>query len=187
MRKNNLNSVLFRRFSVKNQLSHVKCPSRGFSLVEMIIYVGLLALILVSLVNMLLGMSRAYGYLKFSQHIQTSAVIALDRMVRDIRNAESVSVPESVLDTSPGILTLNTTTATSSLQTLQFFVSNGALRVKQDGGDLGPLTLPDVTVDNLVFRQMNTGISEAVKIDLTLSSGTHTANFYATALLRDSY
>ncbi len=159
----------------------------GFSLVEMIIYVGLLALVLVSLVNMLLGMARAYSYLKLSRHIQSSAVVALDRVIRDIRNAQSVNMPQSVLGASPGVLTLNTTTATSSSQTLQFYVSSGALRVKQDGGDLGPLTLSDVTVSNLIFRQMNTGISQAVKIELTLTAGTHTANFYATAVLRDSY
>lgn len=157
----------------------------------MIIYVALLALVMVATVSMLLGMSRAYGYLKLSRHIQSSAVTALDRVVRDIRNARSVNGPQSVLDASPGALTLNTTTATGSPQTFQFYVSGGALRVKQDGGDLGPLTLPDVTVGNLIFRQMNTGISQAVKIELTLSAGagstTHSANFYATALLRDSY
>lgn len=165
---------------------------QGFSIVEMIIYVGLLAIILVATVNMLLVMTKAYGYLKFSRHIQSSAITALDRMVRDIRNAESVNVSQSTLGTSPGILTLNTTTATSSPQTIQFFVSNGALRLKQDGGDIGPLTVSDVTVQNLIFRQMNTGISEAVKIELTLTAGTgrptaRSANFYATALLRDSY
>lgn len=165
--------------------------SSGFSLVEAIIYAGLLSLILVSTVSMLLGMSRAYLYLNFSRHIQTSAITAVDRIVRDIRNAQTVNVAQSTLGTSPGVLTLDTTTATSSPQTIQFFVSNGVLRVKQDGGDLGPLTVSDVTVQNLVFRQMNTGISEAIKIELTLTAGTgptaRSVNFYATAILRDSY
>ena len=160
---------------------------RGFSLVEMIIYVGLLALILVSTVSMLLGMSKAYRYVKFSRQIQSSALSALDRMVRDIRNSESVNTGESVLGANPGVLTLNTTTATSSPEILQFFVSNGTLRVKRDGGDLGSLTLSDVTVSNLVFQQMNTGVSQSVKMEMTLTSGTYTANFYATAVLRDSY
>ncbi|KKU25887.1 MAG: hypothetical protein UX39_C0016G0008 [Candidatus Magasanikbacteria bacterium GW2011_GWA2_46_17] len=163
----------------------------GFSLVEMIIYVGLLAIILVAMMNMLFGMSRAYGYLKFSRHIQSSAVTALDRMVRDIRNAQSVNTAESTLGTSPGVLTINTTTATSSSQKLQFYILNGTLRVKRDGGDLGPLTLSDVSVSNLVFRQINTGISQAVKIEMTLSAGTgptaRSVNFYNTAVLRDSY
>ncbi|GEM_PF-216145 len=179
--------------------SHCRRPLRararyscaGFSLVEAIIYIGLLILILVAVVNMILLMGRSYTYLKLSRHIQTSAVTALDRMVRDIRNAQSVDVGQSTLGTSPGILTLNTTTSTGTPQTLQFYVSGGTLRLKQNGGDVGPLTLPDVTVGGLIFRRITTGISQAVKIDLTLQTGVgssvHSANFYGTAILRDSY
>ncbi|MEK7574891.1 MAG: hypothetical protein AAB511_01540 [Patescibacteria group bacterium] len=153
----------------------------------MIIYLGLLALILVALVNMLLGMSKAYSYLKLSRHLQTSAITVLDRMVRDIRNAESVNVAQSTLGTNPGVLTLNTTTLAGGSQIFQFHVSGGVLRVKQDNVDLGPLTLSDITVSNLVFRLMDSGISESVKIEMTLTTANRTANFYATALLRDSY
>ncbi|KKU67935.1 MAG: hypothetical protein UX89_C0010G0014 [Parcubacteria group bacterium GW2011_GWA2_47_16] len=166
-------------------------PRRGFSLVETIIYTGLLVLILVAVINMMLLMSHSYNYLKLSRHIQVSAVTALDRMVRDIRNAQSVDVGQSTLGTSPGILTLNTSTVSGTPQTVQFYVSGGGIRVKQDGVDIGPVTLPDVTLTNLVFRQITTGISQAVKIELTLSTGVgpaaRSANFYGTAILRDSY
>lgn len=164
-----------------------KSSRKGFSLIEMLVYLALLALILVALVNMILSMNKAYGYLKYSRHLQTSGVDALDRMVRDIRNAQSVNTGESTLDASPGVLTLNTTTSTSSAQTLKFYISGGALHINQDGGDLGLLTLPDTTVTNLIFRKMSTGISEAVKIEMTITAGTHTGNFYSTAILRDSY
>lgn len=160
---------------------------RGFSFIELVVYLGLLLLVMVSVFNMLSGMNRAYRYLKSSRQMQTSAVEGLDRMVREIRNAISVDVAQSTLDSSPGVLTLNTTTATSSAQVIKFFLTNGVLHVSQDSGDLGPLTLSDVTVSNLVFRHMNTGISEAVTIEMTLLSGGKSANFYATAVLRDSY
>ena len=164
---------------------------RGFSLVEVLLYAGLFSLLLVSMVGMIIGMSRAYSYLSFSKRIQTSAITAVDRMVRDIRSAESVNQSQSAFGVSPGVLTINTTAMASSSQTIQFFVSSGVLRVKSGGVDVGPLTLPGVTVSNLIFRHMNSGISEAVKIELTLTVGTgptmRTANFYATALLRDSY
>lgn len=165
--------------------------SVGFSLIEMIVYISLLTVIMVSVVNMLLVMSRANSFYKVSRHIQSSAVFALDRIVRDIRNAQSVDLIGSTLGASPGVLILNTTQATGTPEIIQFYVSAGALRVKQDGGDIGPLTLSDVSVQNLVFRHINTGISQAVKVELTLSSGAgsfaRSANFYATAVLRDSY
>ena len=163
----------------------------GFSLVEMMVYVALLTVILVAVVNMLLVMSRAYSFYKVSRRLQSSAVFALDRMVRDIRNSRNVDLSASALGVSPGVLTLNTTQATGTPETLQFYVSNDVLRLKQDSGDIGPLTIDGVTVRSLVFRHMNTGISQAVKIELTLGSGAgsfaRSANFYATALLRDSY
>lgn len=160
---------------------------KGFSLIETVIYVSLLAIILVVLINTIFTMNRLYRYLNLSRHIQTSAITALDRMVRDIRDAESVNVGASTLGTSPGVLTLNTTTSSNNPQTFQFFVSNGVLIVKQDEVDIGPLTLSDVVVDNLIFRHIVTGVSKAVKIEMTLKAGTSTANFYATAVLRDSY
>ncbi|MDO8482863.1 MAG: hypothetical protein Q7S86_03535 [bacterium] len=166
-------------------------PRQGFSLVETIIYTGLLALILFAVTNMMLLMSHSYNYLKLSRHIHVSAVTALDRMVRDIRNAQSVDTGQSTLGTSPGVLTLNTSTVSGTPQTVQFYVSGGGIRVKQDGVDVGPVTLPDVALTNLVFRQISTGISSAVKIELTLQAGVgpsaRSANFYATAILRDSY
>lgn len=165
--------------------------TRAFSLVEAAVYVGLLALVLVTVANTTLLMSRAYRELRASRHIQSSAVTALDRMVRDIRNARSVTVGASTLGVTPGVLTLETTTATGSPQTFQFYISNGALRMKQDGGDIGPLTLPGVSVSSLIFRHFVTAVSQAVKIELTLSSGTGSstriANFYSTARLRGSY
>lgn len=160
---------------------------KGFTLVEMLVYVGLMVVVLVALVNMLLSMSKAYGYLKYSKHLQTSAVTSLDRMVRDIRNAVSVNVAQSTLDSSPGVLTINTTTVSGTAQTFKYYISGGAVKVVQDGADLGPLTLPDVTVNSLIFRKIETGISQAIKIELTLTAGTRTANFYDTAILRGSY
>lgn len=171
-------------------MPHVPCR-RGFSLVEAVIYTGLTILVLVAVVNMLLLLSRAYGQLKSSRHMQTSAVSALDRVVRDIRNSQSVDMGQSTLGVSPGVLTLNSTDTAGTAQTFQFYVLNGVLRVKKDSVDLGPLTLPDVTVSNLIFRRISTGISQAVKIDMTFTTGTgqsaRSANFYGTAILRDSY
>jgi len=161
--------------------------NKGFSLVETLIYIGLLAMIIASLVGMLVNMSRAYKQIKISRQVQTSAVSALDRIVRDIRNAESVDLTQSSLNTNPGILALNTTDAGNSPQVLKFFISSGVLRMSQGGSDLGPITMSNTIVSNLVFRLMNTGISEAVKIEMTLISGGKSGNFYATATLRDSY
>ncbi|MCR4311065.1 MAG: hypothetical protein NUV54_00630 [Candidatus Taylorbacteria bacterium] len=164
---------------------------KGFSLVETVIYLGLLVLIMISIVSMIIGMSRAYSFLKQSVRIQSSAVTSLDKMIREMRNAKSVDLANSTLDTSPGVLTLNTTTDAGADQTIQFYAQNGVLRIKKDEVDQGPLSLTGVTFSSLLFRHITTGISEAVKIELVLSAGQgsseRSAPFYGTAILRDSY
>jgi|SRR3989338_516846 len=177
------------RSSALCSMLHAPCR-RGFSLVEAIIYIGLLVLILVAVINMMLLMSRSYNFLKASRHMQISAITALDRMVREIRNAQSIDIGQSAFGTDVGVLTLNTTTVAGVSQTIQFYL-DGAVRLKLDGVDIGPMTLPDVTVMGLTFRQITTGISQAVKIELSLLTGvlpsTRLSNFYGTAILRDSY
>ena len=182
---------MFRLFKARYPKPYALNSRQGFSLIEAIIYVGLAILVMVAVVNMLLLLSRAYGQLKSSRHMQTSAITALDRVIRDIRNAQSIDVGQSTLGASPGVLTLNSTNLSGTAEVFQFYILNGALRVKKDTVDLGPLTLPDVTVSNLIFRQISTGISQAVKIEITLGTGAgqsaRSANFYGTAILRDSY
>ena len=63
--------------------------------------------------------------------------------------------------------------------------------LKEDGVVVGPLSSAQTSASNLVFRRIPTGRSEGVKIELTLTSGAgsvaRSENFYATAVLRDSY
>lgn len=163
----------------------------GFSLVEMLVYIGLLVLVLVAVVNMMLALSKAYGFLKNSRDIQSSAIFSLDRIVREVRNASSIDNANSIFNANPGTLSLNTTTATGTPETIGFSVIGGRIHLKRNGLDVGPLTLAAATTTNLVFRLIATPISQAVRVDLSLQAGSaanlKSANFYVTAILRNSY
>ncbi len=164
---------------------------KGFQLVEMIIYIALLVVITMAVVNTTTLILRSYQSVTASRNIQIGGMTALDRMTREIRNATSVDSAQSTLTTSPGQLTINSTDDAGTAETLQFFVSNSLLRVKENGVDSGPLLPSSVTVTNLIFRLIDSGQSNAVKIEMTLQSGSGSAlkssNFYATVVLRGSY
>ena len=164
---------------------------RGFTLVEMVVYTAMLVVILLIIVSFIVSFGKAYNVLKSTIHINNSAIVSFERMVREIRLASNVDTAASILDTHPGRLALTTTDASGAPITLEFYINSGALMLRQEGVDVGPLTRSDVTITNLVFRSFSNGRSEAVKVEVTLESvvadTTKVKNFYGSAVLRESY
>ena len=163
---------------------------RGFTLVEVIVYTSILVVILLLIVSFIVSFGKAYNVLRTTIHINNSATISFERMIRDIRQANDVDTAASTMGTHPGKLVLKTTEAGTPV-TLEFYISGGILSVKKDGVDAGTLTRTDVTVTNLVFRNLSNGKSEAVKVEMTLQSvvadTTKVKKFYGSAVLRESY
>ncbi len=164
---------------------------RGFSLVEMVVYVGVVALLASVLVATLIPLARAYGDLAVSRDVNASAYAALDRFVREARAADAVVVGSSVLGAHPGSVTFTKTDADGVASTVQFSLVGGTLHITDGGVDLGPLTHSSVTVENLVFRYAASGSGKMASVEVTLS-GEHgravkVAPFSAGAVLRGSY
>lgn len=156
----------------------------------MLFYVALLSLALLAVIETLLIMVRSYGSLRSAQHIERDAGIVLERMLREARDAQDIDDAGSVFGSSPGELLLTTTDASGTARTVEFYVENGQVKLKEDGLLSGALTGTKTSVSALVFRKITTGRSKGVKIELHLSgSGTPSReeNFYGTAVLRDSY
>ncbi len=163
----------------------------GFSLVEMLFYVAILTFALLAMLQTLIVITRSYAVLKSVQRIEQESAFSLERLVREVRNANAVDDAGSTLGTSPGKLLLNSTDTAGTARTVEFSVANGKLSLKENGVVTGVLTSSTTAVTNLVFRKITTARSKGVKIEMTFTSGTgrtlRTENFYATAVLRDSY
>jgi type II secretory pathway pseudopilin PulG len=165
--------------------------TKGFSLPEMIIYVALLALMFLAIMNAVLGMGKGVAVLGAARMLNNSALSSMERMVREIRQASSVDQGQSTFNANPGKLVLNTTDSGGNSTTVEFSVSSTTLIVKQGGITLGPLTIGSTTVDSLIFRSIATSTSQAVRVEMTLTSQgisqSKTGTFYSTAVLRGSY
>ena len=155
------------------------------------VYTAILVILTTVLVNIFITLRRTYSALTATEGVESSAIISLERMTRDIRDATSVDTGLSTLGSSPGVLQLNTTDAGGVATTIQFFVSGQIVHVKEAGVDVGPLIASSTRVTNLVFRKITTAEAQAVKIEMTLESGTSTSyrqkKFYSTVVLRGSY
>lgn len=205
MKQLTINKIHFKEFFAKqktpvnSQMSNVKGSQKGFTLVEMIIYVAFFAVLSVLSINATILVMKSFYTLRINQSISQSATTALERMSREIRNAYDIDTLNTTPLTSPGRLTLMTKTDAGALTTAEFYVTAGnQINMKVGGVDKGSLMTKTVTATNLVFRLItttnaSTTISKAVKIEMTLrdsrdtrSGFTKTVKFYDTIVLRGS-
>lgn len=162
----------------------------GFTLIEMVVYAAVLGVLSVVAINATLTMTQAYASLRASRDLNVSATTVLERMAREIRDASAIDAT-SVLGVNPSDLVLNTKDASGAATTIEFYVQNGLINVKEGGVAQGSLMTSSTQVGNFVVRTMSGTNSKAVKIDLTMTAmrGTKskTRNFYDTVVLRGSY
>lgn len=165
--------------------------SGGYSLLEVLVYVGLISTVLLLTLATLFEMTHAYARAHSELDALSAGNEALERMVREARGAVSIDQTNSVFGTSTGVLTLNTATASGTVSTVKFYVSSGSVFVDEGGSTRGSLTKPSIYVSSLIFRRFATTTSEGVKIELSIQNTQATAqvteNFYSSAVLRGSY
>lgn len=163
----------------------------GFTLVEVVLYVGLFVLLSTMSMNALFQTVRAFNNLRISRDINDSSVTIMERITRDIKSATSVDMTNSTFNTSPGRLTLSTMSASGTAMTVEYYVASSSLRLKENGVDKGSLMSSNTRVDALEFHYITTGASAAIKTELHLYSGRGTVSdvdhFYNTSVLRGSY
>jgi len=156
---------------------------------EMLIYLSILALMLWVIGNILNSMIQTERVASSSKVVENAAIFGLERMVREIRDASNVEA-SSVLDLNPGVLVLSGTDTNGGAKTIEFFLSLGALHIKENGVDKGALTESKATVTSLVFSLLSNPNSKSVKTVMTVESGTSTTykkeTFYSTTILRGS-
>lgn len=165
-----------------------KNARRGFTLVEMLIYTAILAGISILVVQGMYVVTKSFTALRVSRDINSSGTILLERLTREIRSAYDVDTTSSTLGSSPGRLTLNTKDSSGSNTTVEFYVEDNMVKIKEGGVAQGAVTTANTEVTNFVLREIVGANSKAIKVEVTLSetrAGTTQArNFYSTVLLR---
>lgn len=163
---------------------------RGYSLIEMVIYIAILVFIMVVVINILFNIVSSQKKFKSARSVENSASYTLERINREVRDAVSIDVANSIFGTNPGSLKLTGVDANGNSRTVEFFVSSSTVHIKENGVDLGRLTQADAQVTNLVFTRITNTHSDSVRTVMTVASGTTTnyraENFYATTILRGS-
>lgn len=165
--------------------------NRGSSLVELLAYIFLLSIIVLVLTQTIVAMISSYRNIKIVRLIENSAMLSMERITREIRNAVSVDVGNSILGLSPGKLTLNSNDSAGTVKTVEFYLENLLIKVEENNVYQGPLSNQNTSVTSLIFDHMQSGESESVRVQMqiqaTSSGRVITHNFYDTVILRGSY
>lgn len=164
---------------------------KGFSLIEMVIYAGILSILTIVTINAAFSTIRSFAEFRISRDLNSSAASLLERLTREIRLARAIDVAQSSLNVNPGRLTLLTKDALGMDTTVEFYVENNALKIKEGGVAMGSLISSRAAITNFTARSLSNPNSSAVKAELGLTATrgeiSKSGNFYTTVLLRGSY
>lgn len=176
--------------------SSMSKSTTGFTLVEMIIYIAIMTIITTALMRSLVVVFNSNRASFADTNIRNSAYSAMENMIREIRSSQSIDKVNSTLYPSQsGILQLNQVDSAGNPYIVRFSTSSNLSLNFSEGSTtaslLGPITLNGTKVMNLRFTPINTGNSQAVRIEMNLSATvngqTKSQWFYSTVILRDSY
>ncbi len=164
------------------QKSKIKNLNKGLSLVEMIIYIFLVSLLVVSILNVFVRMSKTYRDIRAAKSITLSASTVLNRFSYEVKQARDISGTFGVSSSSLSLTRGATTTI--------FSLGAGNRIAISINGVTDYLTSVDNQVTNLTFlKLLATTTSKGVTIQFTITnnSGTtrHTANFETSSILRN--
>lgn len=164
---------------------------KGFSLIEMLVYVSVLTIIIITIISILFTLTKSHRNAVALKQIQSNALFSMDRVSKEIHNAKSVDIIQSLFGVNPGKLVINSIDTNGDTRVVEFFLQEGVLKINENGIYSGQLTASSTFISNLVFRHIHEQKADAVKIEMQLTSGegefVRTENFYNTVILRDSY
>lgn len=161
----------------------LKTRTSGYSLLEVLVYLSILAVMTIFVVDSTLSIYRAFLNIRVERQLSINGDVVIETVVRSIRAATSTDVASSVFGTNPGVLRLGAKTFSLSGETLQMLEGGGPAKKLTSG----------VRVRSLVFYRSlaTTTNSELIKIELGLEGGTgvfmKSKNFFASSVLRGTY
>ncbi len=124
-----------------------KPTQRGFSLIELLIYMALLSGISVILVNSYVSLTKGRGQSEARSEVSTNLRFALDRMSGDVKSATVLFSPVFSIATTTLNLGVGTTTVI-------YDVVGGRLRRTQAPLAAEFVTSTKVTIDALLFTRV---------------------------------
>lgn len=149
--------------------SNVKMTRRGFTLLEVLVYIAILVIVVLVISSFLIWAIRANTRNRVMAETLDNARRAIEIITHEIKETESIYEPTSTFDSHPGQLSLKTKghlpTGENSTY-IDFYICDSYLCLKKESQDPISLTSGRVEVKNLIFTKIISGEIPSVQIDL---------------------
>lgn len=139
---------------------------KGFTLVEMVLYVSLCSIILLSLSTFLSFLLSSRVKSQAINEVNQQGFQAMQLITQTVRNGRSVDIPVAGVSSS----TLSITTGVPLLNPTVFTVGSTTLKIQEGGKIPIALTNSRVKVSSLIFQNISsaTGTEKVIRISFTM-------------------
>ena len=162
---------------------------KGFTLVELLLYIGLVVIILLAVVQLLAVMFQSRIKHQVITEVEEQGMLLIQRIIQSIRNADAILSP--TIGGVSSSLSLNVVGASNDPTV--FSAVSGVAQITEGVSSPVTLTAGKVSVSNLRFQNLSkTGTPGIIRIDFTLTYVNATGrqeyeyskHFFASASLR---
>lgn len=173
-----------------------KRTKTGISMLELIIYVGMLSMFMVLLIAVLLRVVSTYGRVRAQREVVSNGRLVIEQVLQLVSGGQAVYGPASVFGSNAGQLSIVTTAESQpeeSVNRIDFWLDNGRVWMHKEGSATTSVTSPSVRVNQLRFDQISQSLGrEAVMITMQITGVgdaqfTASSTLRATAVLRGTY
>lgn len=146
-----------------------RVKGRGFSLVELLVYLASMALVLTALAYVLSHTYTVYTGMVSAARADRAAGTLGQVLATELRSGVAIDQSESVFNSAQGQLAISAKEGTEDTEKV-FRVEDNRVIFTADGDDTF-MTPEDMQVSKLLFNQLSTSISYGVRyeIDITYS------------------
>lgn len=155
----------------------IKNNNKGFTLIELIIYVGIAAAVLVLIVNFSWNVIGSGVKVNVSSELTQNGRLAMEKLTQEIHAAEDIVTGSSTFASHPGVLTLDLAGSGTDVifDTYEKSVTVGGsavtirkLRFKDGSADYVDITSDKIDLTNFVLTNL-TRNNEAANINIEMT------------------
>lgn len=152
---------------------------KGFSLVEVLVYVAILGMVISITVGFFSDLMQTYSKTNAKSDV-TSNISSVMKIISDeIKYANGIYTPTTVLNSNTGQLSLATTfnaPVGHSSTFIDYYLDNGVIYEKREGVSATPLTSNRVFITALKFERFISNGKDTVKVTIDGKINTASTN-----------
>ena len=138
----------------------------GTSFVEMLLYVAMMTMVLVSMVSFSMTVHSMYVKNYVSQQVHDNLRVALYYLTTRIKLSNGLNEQNSLLDVDPGVLYLNTFDPFTNPIIFSLNEDDGGLFLSEGVSSPLPITSDEVEFTKLVFTKINSKGRDSIGITI---------------------